>query len=57
MPKRPRCGRCRSRIDPDLYTCPFCGEEDPLRYRRVRKWGLFFTVVVAASAAAWVFLA
>ncbi|MGD8321932.1 MAG: hypothetical protein PVJ02_15900 [Gemmatimonadota bacterium] len=57
-PKRYRCVRCRSRIDPDLHTCPYCEAEDPLRYRRVRRVvaaGLALAAVLSLSA--WVLLA
>jgi hypothetical protein len=55
VPKRYRCIRCRSRIDPDLASCPFCGERDPLRYRRTRRVvGLTLVVVLLAAMSAWV---
>jgi len=48
-PRRLRCRRCRSRIDPDHGTCPFCEAEDPLRNaRRWRRLGAFTALSVLA---------
>jgi len=59
--KRYRCIRCRSRIDIDLYLCPACGEEAPLRYLRSRrvKMTIILSLAVAAAvaASAWMLLA
>jgi rRNA maturation endonuclease Nob1 len=55
--KRFRCIRCRSWIDPDLHDCPFCGEPNPLRYRRSRRLLVgALAVVMALLATAWVML-
>ena len=55
MTKRYRCIRCRSRIDPDMRSCPFCGEGDPLRYRRTRRvLGITAVIFLLAVMSAWV---
>ena len=56
MSRRYRCISCRSRIDPDLWNCPACGEHDPLRYlERRRTLAVVFAGVtfVSVCLAAW----
>jgi hypothetical protein len=55
-PRRHPCRRCRSRIDQDHLTCPFCEATDPLRYLRVRRNLSVFAVLAAVFVSAWVAL-
>ncbi len=56
MASRYPCRRCRTPVDTDLHSCPFCDAPDPLRYRRTRRvaWAVVVSLGSVLALAAWV---